>query len=729
MAGAIACGYANVFVTAPSPENLKTLFEMVLKGFDALEYKEHRDYELLQSTNAEFGDCIVRINIFKEHRQTIQYIHPKDHQRLAQAELLVIDEAAAIPLPVVKNLFGPYLVFLSSTINGYEGTGRSLSLKLLKQLREQTVSGTNMNVSATGRSLIELNLQEPIRYAPGDKIEKWLNELLCLECTNQTYQLSNGVPHPSQCELYYVNRDTLFSYHRASEAFLQRMMSLYVSSHYKNSPNDLQLMSDAPAHHLFVLLGAVDEESGGLPDVLAVVQVCIEGMITRESVKQSLARGIRKSGDLIPWTISQQYQDHDFAGLSGARVVRVATHPDAQRMGYGTRALELLKLYFEGHFMNMGSGSNEEKKQDNSSTKNGKGSDGLLDEVLEPRKNLPPLLESLSDRPPEPIHWLGTSYGVTQTLFDFWMKNGYKPVYLRQTENDLTGEHTCIMLKSLAGNALIDVADSNWLGNFVNDFQRRFLHLLGYNFRTFESSLGLSIFSPDASVVNSNNASEEDAISSALEGGAYGWEQLKEYFTDFDLQRLDSYSRNLVDYHMILDLLPSMAKLVFLRKIAVSLSYAQAAILLAVGLQHKSVDEVSKELSLEANQVLSMFNKVVKKVVGYLKKRREQVVRDNLPEAKKVVMKPVESSLNSELSEAAAGVHAAEKQKQQKLMLNSHEMSKYAIGGSEDDWAKAEKSANLVQSLSSISVKSNRKRSSGGSSDGGSKSKKQRNRQ
>lgn len=32
-------------------------------------------------------------------------------------------------------------------------------------------------------------------------------------------------------------------------------MTLYVSSHYKNSPNDLQLMADAPAHHLFVLIG------------------------------------------------------------------------------------------------------------------------------------------------------------------------------------------------------------------------------------------------------------------------------------------------------------------------------------------------------------------------------------------------------------------------------------------------------------------------------------------
>jgi len=39
-----------------------------------------------------------------------------------------------------------------------------------------------------------------------------------------------------------VNRDTLFSAHRASEQFLRRMMSLYIASHYKNTPNDLQLM-------------------------------------------------------------------------------------------------------------------------------------------------------------------------------------------------------------------------------------------------------------------------------------------------------------------------------------------------------------------------------------------------------------------------------------------------------------------------------------------------------
>ncbi|XP_073221584.1 uncharacterized protein [Cicer arietinum] len=46
--------------------------------------------------------------------------------------------SAAIPLPMVKYLLGQYLVFLSSTVNGYEGTGRSLSLKLVQKLQEQS---------------------------------------------------------------------------------------------------------------------------------------------------------------------------------------------------------------------------------------------------------------------------------------------------------------------------------------------------------------------------------------------------------------------------------------------------------------------------------------------------------------------------------------------------------------------------------------------------------------
>ena len=162
----------------------------------------------------------------------------------------MIDEAAAIPITLVKQLLGPYLVFLSSTVNGYEGTGRSLSLKLIHQLREANRLGSKAgyNSMTTGRMLKEISLDEPIRYGINDPIEKWLNELLCLNATSEIESLQAGAPHPNQCDLYYVNRDTLFSYHSSSEKFLKKLMAIFVSSHYKNTPNDLLLLSDAPAH-------------------------------------------------------------------------------------------------------------------------------------------------------------------------------------------------------------------------------------------------------------------------------------------------------------------------------------------------------------------------------------------------------------------------------------------------------------------------------------------------
>ena len=74
IAAAVDFGYSNIFVTSPSPENVRTLFDFIYKGFDVLKYEEHTDYNLVQSTNPNFNQAIIRINIFKEHRQTIQYI-------------------------------------------------------------------------------------------------------------------------------------------------------------------------------------------------------------------------------------------------------------------------------------------------------------------------------------------------------------------------------------------------------------------------------------------------------------------------------------------------------------------------------------------------------------------------------------------------------------------------------------------------------------------------------
>ncbi|TMS06021.1 RNA cytidine acetyltransferase [Larimichthys crocea] len=221
-------------------------------------------------------------------------------------------------------------------------------------------------------------------------------------------------------------------------------MALYVASHYKNSPNDLQMLSDAPAHHLFCLLPPVPPTQNSLPEVLAVVQVCLEGEISRQSILNSLSRGKKASGDLIPWTVSEQFQDPEFGGLSGARVVRIAVNPDYQGMGYGSRALQLLQMYYEGKFPTM-----DESTLSNQNVITSVSSEAvsLLEEVITPRKELPPLLLKLSERRAERLDYLGVSYGLTAQLLKFWKKAGYTPVYLRQTPNDLTGEHSCVMLE------------------------------------------------------------------------------------------------------------------------------------------------------------------------------------------------------------------------------------------------------------------------------------------
>lgn len=145
-------------------------------------------------------------------------------------------------MTLVKSLLGPYMVVLSSTIHGYEGTGRSLSLKLINQLKDNTFGSKKKIVAGslpTNRTLTEVTLEEPIRYGASDPIEKWLNDLLCLDATKEVEGLVNGLPHPNECELFLVNRDTLFSYHAATERFLRKIMNIFVSSHYKNTPNDL----------------------------------------------------------------------------------------------------------------------------------------------------------------------------------------------------------------------------------------------------------------------------------------------------------------------------------------------------------------------------------------------------------------------------------------------------------------------------------------------------------
>nr|KJB49110.1 hypothetical protein B456_008G101500 [Gossypium raimondii] len=634
VAGAIAAGYSNIYVTAPSPENLKTLFEFVCKGFDAIEYKEHIDYDVVKSVNPEFKKATVRINIYKQHRQTIQYIQPHEHEKLSQVELLVVDEAAAIPLPVVKSLLGPYLVFLSSTVNGYEGTGRSLSLKLLQQLEEQSQLSKGVEGSLSGRVFKKIELSESIRYASADPIECWLNALLCLDVTNSVASISR-LPPPSECDLYYVDRDTLFSYHKDSELFLQRMMALYVSSHYKNSPNDLQLMADAPAHHLFVLLGPVDESKNQLPDILCVIQVSLEGQISRKSAIKSLSVGYQPHGDQIPWKFCEQFRDPDFPSLSGARIVRIATHPSAMRLGYGSAAIELLTRYYEGQLRSFSELDVEDAEEtpQGSQLRLSEAAEkvSLLEENIKPKTDLPPLLVHLRERRPEKLHYLGVSFGLTLDLFRFWKKHKFAPFYICQIPNNVTGEHTCMVLKPLNNDDFEVSGCDEWgfFSPFYQEFKLRFSRNLSRDFRDMEYKLAMSVLDPKMDFTDIEPApSKSDELSKLI----------NTLLSPYDMGRLKDYSNNLIDYLSITDLLSILAHLYFQGKIPVTLTYVQASILLCMGLQNRDVSYVEEQLkkTLERQQILSYFKKVMIKLYKYLYGVASKEIESALPRLKEV---------------------------------------------------------------------------------------------
>ncbi|XP_055833006.1 RNA cytidine acetyltransferase 1-like [Solanum dulcamara] len=699
IAGAVAAGYSNIFVTAPSPENLKTLFDFVCKGFNMLEYKEHLDYDIVKSNNPHFKKATVRINIYKQHRQTIQYILPHEHEKLSQVELLVVDEAAAIPLPVVKSLLGPYLVFLASTVNGYEGTGRSLSLKLLQQLEEQSQKSKNADSALSGRLFKKIELSESIRYASGDHIERWLNALLCLDVTNSIPSIRR-LPQPGDCDLYYVNRDTLFSYHKDSELFLQRMMALYVASHYKNSPNDLQLMADAPAHHLFVLLGPVDESENRLPDILSVIQVCLEGQISQESAKSALRQGRQPFGDQIPWKFSQQFANDVFPSLSGARIVRIATHPSAMRLGYGSAAVELLARYFEGQFTQL----SEVVTDDTLETPQVNVTEAaqevsLLEENIRPRTDLPPLLVPLRERRPERLHYLGVSFGLTLDLFRFWRKHKFAPFFIGNAPNSVTGEYTCMVLKALKNDDVEAAGSDEWgfYGPFYRVYKRRLVELLGSTYRKMNYKLAMSVFDPKTNFV------EQDPASSELSNS------MKFVMEPDEMMMLESYSNSLIDYPLIRDVAQKLAREYFLEHVPVSLSYVQASLLLCYGLQHKDIPEIEVEMNLERQQILSFFMKTMKRLFKYLYNLKSEEFASTAYLVKAIKLEPHPISVDKDLNDAAKRVQDDMKAKTMEGLLDPELFQQFAIVDKEADFENAlQNGGGKLGSSGVVSIKSNK---------------------
>lgn len=74
-------------------------------------------------------------------------------------------------------------------------------------------------------------------------------ELLCLNAAEHVPKLPARLPHPSECELYYINRDTLFSYHKVCHCCsLFFMMMSFTNSSSASAIHPTS--TDTPSSHI-----------------------------------------------------------------------------------------------------------------------------------------------------------------------------------------------------------------------------------------------------------------------------------------------------------------------------------------------------------------------------------------------------------------------------------------------------------------------------------------------
>jgi len=298
-------------------------------------------------------------------------------------------------------------------------------------------------------------------------------------------------------------------------------------------------------------------------------------------------------------------------------------------------------------------------------------------EFVSVRGNLAPLLTPVAERKAEELDWIGTSFGLTPELFYFWQKVGYFPVYLRQTSNEVTGEHTMIMLQRLRNKQTWDTA-------YYNDFRRRFISLLSFEFSSFPTELALSVLSPKNRTKNFVQLSEAE---------------ISAHFLVYDFKRIEAYARNLTDYHAILDLLPTLARLFLTDRFPFSLSAGQLGIMIGLGLQHKSVDKIGEEFNLPVNQILALFNKTIRKIAKFFDDEQKNSIASQLelPEKGKPLSKkgvtpnPIIEKLNSEqieLENDPADLdlnRIAELERKQRQILKNFG-AKYTISGENEEW-------------------------------------------
>lgn len=219
-----------------------------------------------------------------------------------RADWLVVDEAAAIPGPLLEQLVSRFIrVLLTTTVQGYEGTGRGFLLKFCARFAH----------------LHYFTLTTPVRWAAGCPLERVVSNALLFDD-----EALDAIPD-DEAQITALGQ-RLWERHPDLAADIYKLLC---SAHYRTSPLDLRRMMDAPGQH-FAIARAADK-------LIGAMWLVDEGGLS-PALSQAVWAGYRRPrGNLVAQSLAAHGGSPLAATLIGRRISRVAVHPARQREGIG----------------------------------------------------------------------------------------------------------------------------------------------------------------------------------------------------------------------------------------------------------------------------------------------------------------------------------------------------------------------------------------------------------
>lgn len=362
----------NIIITAPHIDTLAIFFLQLQKSCPDGEFNQNT------FTYKEQKVAFIAIDVLIKDKPSTQ--------------LLLVDEAAAIPVYLLSQLVDDYhRIVFSSTQHGYEGAGRGFAVKFKQVLANKTPQFN------------QYHIHQPIRWAEHDPLEKFIFDSFLLNSSSIKSEQVNLTSPPvdahatlniNNAVVKQIKQQQLFE----DESLLQQVFAVLVTAHYQTSPSDLKLLLNNNAIRLFVT--EIVTEIGN--QIIAVALTLKEGQAETIDVSEVAQAKRRLKNQFLPQSLFLHNHCATAFDYQYLRIMRIAVLPGFQLQGLGLKLLAEIRRFAEQQGVDM----------------------------------------------------LGTSFGANKPLLNFWHQADYSIVRLGFSMDKASGEHSTMYLQPLSTPAI-----------------------------------------------------------------------------------------------------------------------------------------------------------------------------------------------------------------------------------------------------------------------------------